>query len=250
MTSIFNQNDDTSLTNEDSVDYVAQAKKKFSKEDGTLDVDALLNGKAESDKFIERLKKEQAQIRNDLNSRLSVEEALSKLVATPPNNSTSKNDTPVIDERLSNMNEEKKPIAKDDVLAMVREALAQESSKAKQASNIEVAKQELEKTFGSNYVQHLKQRADELGVTPDFLNRLAQESPKALVALVNDSKPKSNLSTPPETNMNPGSMNNSGGKNFGYYENLRKNDPRKYWSPALQNEMYANAAKLGPKFYD
>lgn len=247
-TSIFSN---PSSTVAEGVDFVEQAKKKFSKEDGTLDVDALLKGKAEADRFIEQLKHETAQIRNDLASRLSVEEALSKLVATPASG-TSNNQR--VEERLPETPNKETPaaLAKDDVLALVREALATESSKAKQASNIEVAKQELEKTFGSNYITHLQKRADELGVNPDFLNRLASESPKALLALVNDGKTstQSNLSTPPETNIMSGTQSNVGSKNYKYYDSVRKSDPRKYWSPSFQNEMYANAAKLGPKFYD
>jgi len=233
----------------DPVDYVAKVKEKFKKEDGSIDHEALLLGKAESDRFIDQLKEETKGLRNELNSRVTVEESLSKLLER----STSNNNAPRVEERLPNNTppppvNESKGISKDELMSLVKEALETESSKAKKQANIASAVQELESVFGNNYANHLQKKAQELGVSIEFFDKLASESPKALLSLVAERKVDNNLSTPP----NGSAINapGSGGKTYKYYQNLKKADPKAYWSPAVQNEMYQNAAKLGHKFYD
>lgn len=232
------------------VDYEAEVKRKYSKEDGSIDYDKLLQGRIEADRFIDQLKEENKGLRNDLTSRVTIEDSLSKLLER----STSNNNEQRVVERLPNPNEAPIPpvptqgVSKDEMMKMVREALETESSKAKKQSNLQVAVAELEKTFGPNYVEHVTRKANDLGVPVEFFDKLASESPKALLALVSDRKSEGTLSTPP-VGSNVGSPTPVG-KTFSYYENLRKKDPKNYWSPSTQNEMYANASKLGPKFYD
>lgn len=233
------------------VDYEAEVKRKYSKEDGSIDYDKLLQGRIEADRFIDQLKEENKGLRNDLTSRVTIEDSLSKLLER----STSNNNEQRVVERLPNPNEAPIPpvpsqgVSKEEMLKMVREALETESSKAKKQSNLQTAVTELEKTFGPNYVEHITRKANDLGVPVEFFDKLASESPKALIALVSDRKQEGNLSTPPlGSNVNASGV--SSGKNYKYYQNLRKNDPKAYWSPSVQNEMYANASKLGSKFYD
>ncbi len=233
------------------VNYEEEVKRKYSKEDGSLDYDKLFQGRVEADRFIDQLKQENQGLRTDLNSRVTIEDSLSKLLER----STSNNNERRVEERLPNPNEAPIPpvpsqgVSKDDMMKMVREALETESSKAKKQSNLQVAVTELEKTFGPNYVEHVTRKAQDLGVPVEFFDKLASESPKALLALVSERKQEGNFSTPPVgSNVNAGGA--TSGKNYKYYENIRKSDPKSYWSPHVQNEMYANAAKLGSKFYD
>lgn len=40
------------------------------------------------------------------------------------------------------------------------------------------------------------------------------------------------------------------GKPYSHYQNLRRTDPKTYYSPRIQNQMAQDAANLGSKFYD
>lgn len=236
-------------------EYVVKVKEKFSKAEGELDTAALLDAKAESDRFIDQLKEETKSLRNELSSRQSVEEALGKLVQGNTNRSTSNNNQPPVEERLLNEMNSQKPnessLSKEDVMSMVRDALVSESSKAKKLSNLQHARSELEKNLGPNYVSHLTKKAEELGVPTEFFDKLASESPKALIALVNQSSSnKDVLSTPPSSNGMNSSINGSGNKKtYKYYEDLRKKDSKTYWSPSVQNEMFKTLQAMGPDFY-
>lgn len=243
-TSLFNNNEPTK-----AVDYEAEVKRKYSKEDGTIDYEKLFQGRVEADRFIDQLKEETKGLRNELTSRVTVEESLSKLLERSTSNNTTR-----VEERPAqvqnppvNQNEAKAP-TKDDLMTLVREALETESSKAKKQANIAQTARELENVFGNNYAGHLQKKAQDLGVSVEFFDKLASESPKALLALVSERKADNAFSAPP--NGSVVSPQNSGGKNYKHYQNLKKSDPKTYWSPSVQNEMYANAAKLGPKFYD
>lgn len=231
--------------------YEEEVKRKYSKEDGTLDYEKLFQGRVEADRFIDQLKEENKGLRNDLNSRITVEDSLSKLLER----STSNNNEQRVGERLPNPSEAPIPptptqaASKEDLMKLVREALETESSKAKKQANLATAVSELEKTFGPNYVEHVSRKAQDLGVSVEFFDKLASESPKALIALVSERKQEGSFSTPPHgSSVNQG--NTPQGKTYKYYESVRKSDPKTYWSPSFQNEMYANAAKLGSKFYD
>lgn len=234
------------------VNYEEEVKRKYSKEDGSIDYDKLFQGRVEADRFIDQLKQENQGLRTDLNSRVTIEDSLSKLLER----STSNNNERRVEERLPHPNEAPTPpvpaqgVSKDDMMKMVREALETESSKAKRQSNLQVAVTELEKTFGPNYVEHVTRKAQDLGVPVEFFDKLASESPKALLALVSERNKEGNFSAPPVGSNVNASGGASSGKNYKYYENIRKSDPKSYWSPHVQNEMYANAAKLGSKFYD
>jgi len=238
-------------TSHEEKDYVAQAKKKFTKEDDTLDIEGLLNGKAESDKFIDQLLREKQEMRKDLDSRITMEDALSKLYER----STSNRSVTTTEERLPDNDVTTQvttpTMGKEEILNMVREALVSESSKAKKQTNLAEARNILEQEFGNNFVMHLDKKAQELGVNREFLDKLAQESPKALVALVKDSNTPSpqGLATPPTSSVNVSQGSGGTRRNFKYYENLRKTDSRAYWSGTVQAQMYKDASSLGPDFY-
>lgn len=243
--SIFNQDQ---KTNDDTgVDYVEQVKKKFSKEDGAIDVEALIKGKAESDRFVKHILNEKQEMRTELENRLKMEDFLAKLSERP---GISNAPEPKGEEKPVENEHNKSALDKDSVMALVREALNTESTKATKTKNIMESKTELEKIFGNNYAQHLEKKAAELGVNKEFFDKLAQESPKALINLVKEPSNSTGNFTPPNSNTNTNAMAGVGNERSSkYYSDLRKNNPKLYWSTSTQSQMYKDATRLGDKFY-
>lgn len=238
------------------VDYVRWATEKFRNEDGSLNVEALARGKYESDvRFIPQLQQEKQGVLDELKTRESLQSFMQKWeqqrqgstnspVTTPsesPNNSNSSNTNPVdIQSILAQVD--------NHIVNRQREQIAQ--------ANVKQVRDALVSKWGAQSVTKLQAKAQELGVSTDFLFGVAQSSPKAFLELVLDKAPASppvapNSYVPPRNQSISQPVINTGGahKTKKQWDNLRKTmNPVKYWSKETQMQYYADAAALGDKF--
>lgn len=232
------------------VDYVAH----YTKDGKAPDLTEIAKGKYHADQHIARLEQEQANLRKELDKRLTYEEVIAKIeAAKTPSKSEAR--TEKSDEEQAN---EKPHTPSNDldlskVEELMRKTYQQESVKAQQAKNIEQIKDTLVKTWGAGYERALSQKAEELGLSKEYMDNLAASSPKAFLALVGvqdtpRASPSSSL--PPQTRVEgrPGN-DRSGVKNMSYYNKLMLTDPREYWTPRVQNEIHEQARIQGDAFY-
>ena len=197
-------------------------------------VQDLEKGKIESDQFIEQLQGELQGLREDLASRVSVEEALNKLTTQNTSQSTGGDTSPALDaETLSKL---------------VAEQVNQLDTQKVKQSNVQAANDKLAEVFGDKAAEHLASKAVELGVAVDFLKATAETSPQAFYNLVG-----LNVTTTPNTQASQGTINATSFNNstndsesWESYEKMRKENPREYWSPETQQKLFQ--AKRDGKF--
>jgi hypothetical protein len=231
--------DDTTLIEEPIVDAynsLVGEGKKFS------DNETLAKSKIESDRFIERLKAEQAQLRQELATRIKYEEFLDRLNSKPRSN-----EEPQVPAEPASTSA---PMNLDEIERRLEQKLEQRDQEKRKAANLELAKQELSKALGPNYGSKVKQRATELEVSESFLTDLAANNPKAFLKLVGVGEaPKGNplFDAPPRPNMNTDAFRPTGGnvKGKSYYDDLYKKDKDAYFSPKVMNAMYKDIEALG-----
>lgn len=200
----------------------------------------------EKDLFIERLKRENAGIRQELSSRAAIEDTLKKIDEkiqpreTPPNHGGDR------------VVEQQAPTVDPQTLeAKIAELMNQRDTQRTLESNERAVQDRLRKVFGDNYQTHVSQKASELGVGTEFLSDLARRQPQAFFAIlgVDENKPIDRQVVPPQATFRPTSGAN-GMKTYSYYENIRKTNPSEYWKPAVQNEMFRQLEELGQEdFY-
>ena len=83
----------------------------------------------------------------------------------------------------------------------------------------------------------------------DELKEIAQRSPTAFWKLFGEA-PQKETNASPGTQMNSaGGFNQSDRKNWGYYQKMRKENPRLYRSLPVQNELLEERKKQGDAFY-
>lgn len=240
MDNLFNDVNDDNLDIEDhevDVDELIGEGKKFK------DVATLAKGKLESDRFIDQLKGELRQLREELNSRLSLTELVDKLKTQPESGQETSNRNPQdVGERVE------KP---EDVKKLIDDLLSQRDAKSRVERNKELVKQELTKQFGPAFNKHVKAKADELGMTLDDMNDLAVNRPQVLLGLFKGSQSNVDVALP-ETQVNTASlMKSQTGKvrDQAYYSALRKQvGDREYFSPKVQNQLYKDRVALGDRF--
>lgn len=210
-------------------------------------VDELARGKWEADQFIERLKQEQAALREELNSRKRLEEVADLL--SQQKSQSNEGPPPARDDGDKN-----NTLTPEQLEKMLEERLTKRERQQVRDRNINEVKQKLTETMGQNYAAKLEQEARNLGVTREYLTNLAADSPQAFYRLMGLDTPRSQGTSvsPPPSSVNPAAFtpNTTGERTQAFYDKMKQNDPKTYWSPKTQNEMHRDAQRLGVRFFD
>lgn len=231
---------------DESKDYLSELVgegKKFK------DHASLARGKAESDLYIEQLKRELAGLRGELNQRLTLEDFMTKMKEGKETQTPSKVEETVTPEKKP----EKPSITPEDIETLLDKKLREKEAVNQAKTNLNFVKQELSRHFGTDFQSKLKDRLSSLGIGEDFANEVAAKSPKAFLSLLGvDEKPNPQPNTPRGT-VNSGSFTptaqQAGIKTFKDYEKMRKENPAQFWTPAIQNEIFKRASEMGEAFY-
>jgi hypothetical protein len=215
---------------------VGEGKKFKSPED-------LAKAKLESDRFIEQLKEEPKQLREDLD-RLAEENRLLKEIAKQTDNgSTAKpeqNTTASVSPEI-------------DLEARIRETLKKTSEEDKRQSNINQVSNTMLEAYGTQEkaAEVLRQKAVELGVGVEFLQDVAAKSPKAFFQTIGVNEVARSQQTNAGSTVNSAALGQTGVKanTYQWYQQLRKDNPKVYNSPKIQNQMMKDALAYGEAFY-
>lgn len=211
------------------------------------DVPALSRKALYSDQHIARLETEQAALRKELDTRIKYEEFLDKINSSIPldPNPNNQQGEPPLD--VSAM----KP---QEIERLVDQRLDSKRQEEQVKQNLNSVIQELQKAYGPNYAQQLTRHTSELGMTQDQMHAIAASNPRVVFRLLGiageSPQPKTNLfEAPPRTQMS--TLPQTKGKGYSYYEEIRKKDPREYFSPKIQNEMFNRLRDVGEEaFYN
>lgn len=211
------------------------------------DQDAVAKALVEKDNFIKRLQNETLELRQELNVRPNTDksqEILDRLEALRTAQTTERPE-PTVTERVVETN----GLTLDDV-----ERLLSDREKKRLADqNVEIAKNELKKLYGPDFGKVLQTVAEKLGVNEAFLQNTASTSPQALLRLVASEKPANPLAfTPPSSTVTNTTFTPSAGSHqkLSYYMALKETDKKKYFSSAVQNQMYKDGMALKEEFHD
>lgn len=215
------------------------------------DVQVAARSIVEKDSFIERLKAENAVMRSSLKGEQKMDEFLDKLNSykpAPPGSATNPVTIPDESSQSQHLNITPKALSLEEVQALLDK---REEEKKKQA-NIDFAASAVQKAFGANSGVVLLQKATELGVTKEYLTRLAAESPQAFLKLVEaDKSPQGGPGFISSTTNTAAFKASSNEKNKAYYDNLKKQMgiTKFVADKRLQNEMHTQSQKLGAAFF-
>lgn len=217
------------------VDLLVGEGKKFT------DAEALARAKYESDRYIDQLKRENKELRVDLNGRANLEQLVSELQKTGTSTSTH---TDVMGERHSDSTPvsgtaNTQQLTKESIADLVKSIVTDTKTQDTRANNIDRCVQRLQDAYGDSYVNKLEETATKLKLSRKYLDDLAATSPEALLQLVGAPAPKVSVTAPRTSVQSSLSTPNKGGqKDWAYYQNLRKTNSREYFSPAVQNEIH------------
>lgn len=233
MTLFDQQPEDVSpdLDNVDTQDndiYDNYVKEKYGE-----DPAALVKAVYHKDQFIEQMKREQAGLRQELNERIKMEEFLDRVNTFTSDKQSNDQNQP----GQENNNTGKPAITAEEVSKL----WDQRQLQATQEKNLREVTDTLKQKLGPNYASKAKDIVSQLGMDENYANDLAARSPQAFIRLLGlDRQNTESFDAPPRSAFRPSTPSVSQ-RNYDYYEKIRKEDPNRYWTPAIQNEIFQRA---------
>lgn len=203
----------------------------------------------EKDTFINKLKRENAELRAENLTRSKVEETVDRLLSSRATPSSE----PAVTDPANPTNEGKPTgLTEEQVLKMIEATEAQKKS----AENVNLTKKLMVEAFGAGWQNILVQRAKDLGESKEFFDVLAQRNPQAVLKLVGAPEVQGEKKQPSLFNggLNTTSDMLKGGnagtlRNQAYYDNLRKTMKVNFLPSNLQAQMHKDAIAQGPAFF-
>lgn len=198
----------------------------------------LAKGKIEADSFIEQLKLENKQMREDLSKRPTMDDIQDII-------------------KLQDGNQGNNPELTEEALnTLVDSRFKTIKTEEQEYLNVSQASDKMVELYGSRASEQVSTKAGEMGVSVQYLQSLAGKSPDMFYSIMGINKEASNTSvssnqTAEGNNTEQFNTNPIGTKEgtWGSYEQLRKENPKKYFSPQVQNEIFKKRKELGDNFY-
>jgi hypothetical protein len=203
------------------------------------DANSLAKSKLESDRFVQRLQEENAEMRREIEARANSEEIARKLAE-----SRGADKPPAVDTT---------PIDNDLLDRAINDKLSEREKQQAFKNNYNEAQEFIIEKTGSPEaaMKLITDKAAALGVQKNWLQDMAMRTPKALYALLGlvdqpSAPSKTGVSGDVNTeaqrivNRNPRSAEGS----KAYFEDIRRTNPNKYWSAEVQSQIF-KAAKEG-----
>jgi hypothetical protein len=237
-------NDDQDPMIDENKDYLAELVgdgKKF------RDEQALARGKMESDQYISTLQKkldeltaDYQRLDTDYKARASLEELLKKATQ----NDSSNDNTQVKQIEQPNL----KP---EDIQNLVSQEIRANEQQKRQNENVRRVADKLKEHFGERYQGPFKQRVESLGLSEDFVRDLARNYPEVLFKTLElDHTSTDTFQAPPRSSQRNDSFAPRGAqkRTWSYYQEMKKKDPKAYYSRENTVQMHKDAVELGSEF--
>jgi hypothetical protein len=207
--------------------------------------EALAEAKLEADRTIAARNEELERHREEIRRQAAEIELLKRprepLAQEPPKAA----DRPVVDE------------PNIDLASRIREELRQAQEEVVQAQNIRSVANRLTEVYGSpdKAREVVVAKAEELGLSVEFLQSVASKSPKAFFAQLGLTDAPSQNQNSSRSDVNTAALANTSSSapkqgSYASYETMRKENPKRYFSAEIQNQMFVDAKRLGDAFFN
>ena len=204
------------------------------------DTSQFVQGYSEAQSFIEQLKAENAQMREEIAKSLTREQLAETINQQNKQTVSQKQDTPAT-------------LTPEDIAKIVRETVTNNEKEQTANANVLKAQEELIKIYGNaeNATKALRDKANELNLGTDYLGNIAAQSPTALIKLVAgtaNSQANGTQRTVTQSTVNTAAESfnpntNTKEANRAYYSKMLKEDKAKYFNPKTQQEIMKLASE-------
>ena len=173
-------------------------------------VEDAANGWQHAQEHIKKLEEENKTFRSELDKRLSAEKVLEEIKAT-----TKSGEQP------------SQEVSADAITELVDKRLTERTTQERMQANQKSVKKALEDKFGSKAGEVFKSTVEKLGLSTDVVSQLAGESPQAVLAMFGQAQ-TGTVPSMPQSTVSTEAFSQPNTRNYQYYRQLRKSDPKAY----------------------
>lgn len=217
------------------------------KGDQFRDPEAMAKSLLSADPHIKKLEAENATYREAQQKEAFAESLLEELrkTQTPTSGEVVKPESTGGDEGATT------PTNPEDIKKLVEEAISLKEQESTVAQNVAEADRLMVERFGDQAGSELGKKAEELGVSKEYMLEVAQKSPNAFMRLMGDAPAQqTNSSTEGSVNTSALQVSNSNGKkSWSYYKELMRKDEKTYRSREVQAQLNKDIAEQGDAFF-
>ncbi len=196
----------------------------------------------EKDEFIESLKRQTAELREDLAKRVDAEKALEDL----------RNELKSMREQSKTASQggtQASALSEVDIRTLVQKTITDTESLRSKEQNVKTANDELVSHYGGDTKkasEEVQKRAKDLGVSVQFLKDAAAQSPTAFIRLMEIESKGEDSSTFVQSSVNSEGVGKETKRvlkegTYEYFRDLHKTNPKLYFSPSVQQQIMKSA---------
>lgn len=220
------------------------------------DPEALARGKYEADQFVEDLKRQNQELREDLDKASKVDQLLEEIRSQNKAGDTSTPTSGNPDGGAGDPSDTSSGLTEEQMKALIESTISQRETVQQTEKNLSEVNSFMQEHFGSKAGEFLKSKESEVGLSVTKMKELASENPKAFYRLVglDTEKGVENQSvsfggTQLNSESGPSPNANTNKRDFNYYQELRRKNKREYFKPETQQQMFEDRKQMGDAFY-
>lgn len=203
--------------------------------------DEALQSVPHAQEHIRKLEQTLEELRAELSSRSKLDELIQRL---DEQQSTRSGEEPSIQSQAGESFDPQK------VQVLLEEMLSKREQQTKTQANLGLVVSTLQEQFGSGAEAVYIAKAQELGLSKSEFDQIAARSPQMVLSHFPKTTTRGNVAT--QGSINTNALPNTGKAREGthaWYKELRKADPKVYFSREVQVKMHEDAQRLGADFY-
>lgn len=211
----------------------------------------LIEAKAHSDYHIKTIEANNAELRqmyqeakDELTAKAKWDEYLDRLNSNKPGND-------LVAQPPAN-EPKTEPMDLTKIEELVQRKIQETESNKREADNFKKVQTKLQERFGNNYAEVLQEQQNNLGLSKEEINSLAKKSPEAFFRVLglNDQRSEDFVTPPRNNQRNNSYAPKTERRDYNYYQNLKKTDPKLYLDPKIQVQMEKDALTMGMEFFN
>ena len=243
-----NQSAENNTSNEGNQSYIA--KLVAAKGETWKDPEIIAKGKLEADEYISNLERQLEEMKQDFEKTKTQQDYAKTLLETlnqsKPLETSSSQGEPKETTGTQTENTTLDPSKLEELIA---QTLDKRTAAQIAADNVRKVDTHLTATYGTEAANAVKTKAQELGLSVDYMRSIAEQSPDAFFSLIGAPKPAESAS-PPKGSVNSEAVLKTGDRTYAYYRELRRSDPSRYYSPSVQQQLMRDAERAAEKGQD
>lgn len=214
-------------------------------------VEDLAKGKYESDLHIKNIERENAELRQtnlslreDNQTKAQLAEYIDRLTkAKTAQSQPALNDT--------NLSSKSEPFNPKEIESLFDKRIKEYEITKTREQNAKSVVDVLKERYGHNYLDVLNKQTEELGLSKEAVNYLAETAPKAFFKTLGlDQAPITDPFQAPPRRTSQFTPKGEPTRSWSYYQDMKKNNPRAFNDPKIQQQMENDYMRLGKAFED